>query len=101
MGYKLIALETAQREYDSILYYLAEVLKSPHAAAAFHHEFTEKLRTIVETPEAMPLSHNEKLATKGYRTLRVKRYIALYRIDGNAVVLEHIFHQTQSYARYV
>lgn len=101
MGYKLITLETAQREYDSILRYLAEALKSLRVGAAFRHEFTEKLRTIVETPEAMPLSHNEKLATKGYRTLRVKRYIALYRIDGNVVVLEHIFHQTQSYARYV
>lgn len=101
MAYRLVVLETAQKEYDSILYYLTEVLKAPHAAASFHEEFLGKLRLVLDMPQALPLSKSSKLAALGYRAIFVKRYIALYRIEEDDVVLAHIFHQTQNYAKYV
>ena len=37
----------------------------------------------------------------GFRPMLANGYIALYRFDGEKVVVAHIFHQTQDYARLV
>ena len=37
----------------------------------------------------------------GTVVMRVKNYVVLYKADGDEVVVAHIFHQSQDYARLV
>ncbi len=101
MAYKRKILKEAAREYRDIVRYLAEVLNSPDAASGFMDEFNYQLSLVCDMPELYGLSRVKELAALGYRTLLVKNYVALYKIDDDAVVVAHIFHQSQDYAKLV
>lgn len=101
MAYKKVILKSAQAEYRDIVSYLVEVLKSPQAAAHFMNEFDYQLDLIAETPEMFSLSRMPELAARGYRAAHVNNYLMLYKIQGQNVVVAHVFHQSQDYARLI
>lgn len=101
MAYKAIIAREAQREYESVVSYLASTLLSPAAARDFMDEFDRQVALACEMPLMHPLSHLPELAALGYRPMHVKRYVALYKVVGEQIVIAHIFHQTQDYARLV
>lgn len=101
MAYPRAILSSAQLEFESIVEYLAVELANPKAADAFMAEFERQLNLVCDTPELHGLSRIPELAAMGFRPMLVKRYVALYRFDGEKVVVAHIFHQTQDYARLV
>ncbi len=96
-----VILPSARLEYRSIVEYLTVGLSSPVAAAKFMDEFGRQLDLVCEMPESRPLSRVPELAEMGFRPMLVNRYVALYRFDGEKVVVAHIFHQTQDYAALV
>lgn len=101
MAYRAVILDEAQREYLAIVSYLADVLKSPQAAAGFMDEFERQLNFVRDNPEIHALSRMPELAARGHRPMLVNNYIALYKLEGDMVVVTHIFHQSQDYARLV
>jgi len=101
MACKKVILDEAQREYRAIVSYLVEVLKSPQAAANFMDAFDEQLSLIAENPEIFALSRVPELAARGYRTALVNNYVMLYKAHEDKIVVAHVFHQTQDYARLV
>ncbi len=101
MAFEVVILDEAQREYRQIVEYLARILCSPQAAQSFMDSFEDIITLIAETPELFALSRMEELAAKGYRTALVKNYGMLYTIREDKVIIAHIFHQTQDYARLV
>lgn len=98
---KVVILAEAQREYEGIVSYLAVTAQSPSAARSFMEELDRQVRLVASYPESHPLSHLRELAAKGYRSFAVGKYLAIYRIGDSAVVIAHIFHQSQDYARLV
>lgn len=101
MAYPRVILASAQFEYESIVEYLAVNLANPLAAQRFMTEFSHQLDLVCDMPEIRALSHMPELASLGYRSMPVNKYIALYRFDGEKIVVAHIFHQTQDYAHLV
>ncbi len=101
MAYRRIILKEAAREYRDIVRYLATVLCSPEAARGFVDEFDYQLGLVCDAPELYGLSRMKELAALGYHAMQVKSYVALYRIEGDAIVVAHIFHQSQDYAKLV
>jgi plasmid stabilization system protein ParE len=101
MAYRRVVLTSAQLEFEAIVAYLAEELANPSAAKHFINEFEQSLDAICELPEMHALSRMPELAALGYRPLLFANYVALYRFDGQQVVIAHIFHQTQDYARLI
>ena len=101
MAFKVVILDTAQREYREIVSYMIEVLKSPQAAANFMDTFDEQMALAAEVPSAFPLSRMPELAAKGYHAAPVNNYLVLYRATGEVIAVAHVFHQTQDYARLV
>ena len=97
--YKLT--EQAALEFEKIVEYLCVKLKSPQAASNFEKEFLRLIDPACEQPEILPLSQHSRLAKLGYRKLLINRYIALYTYRDNVIIVAHIFHQTQDYARLV
>lgn len=96
-----VILSSAQLEYESIVEYLAVELASPTAAVEFMAEFEHQLNLVCDMPEIHGFSRIPELEAMGYRPMPVKRYAALYRFDGEKIIVAHIFHQTQDYARLV
>ncbi len=101
MAYPSVILSSAQLEYEAIVGYLALDLANPAAAGRFMKEFSHQLDLVREMPEIHALSRVPELATLGFRPMLINNYIALYRFDGEKVIVAHIFHQTQDYARFV
>lgn len=101
MAYRLVIAREAQREYRAVVDYLAKTLGSPQAARHFMDEFDAKAELMRRRPEAFDLCHLPELAALGYRSTAVMRYTFLYRVAGDEVVIAHVFHQSQDYARLV
>ena len=101
MAYRVVILKGALAEYVQILRYLDENLGNKQAARDFAEEFERQTALVAENPHLHALSRLPELAAKGYRSYFVKRYVVLYKIKDDLVVVAHIFHQTQNYARLV
>ncbi|WP_195419892.1 type II toxin-antitoxin system RelE/ParE family toxin [Collinsella sp. D33t1_170424_A12] len=101
MGYRLSITREAQREYRDIVSYLVDVLKSPRAARHFMAEFDAQVESVRNYPEAFSLCHLPELAARGYRSASVMRYTFLYTVRADEVIIAHVFHQSQDYARLV
>ena len=99
MAYEAVILDEAKREFRGIVDYLCNVLESPQAAANFMDEFEHQVSVISDNPELFALSRLPELAARGYRTAHVNNYIMLYKVADDLVIIAHIFHQTQDYAR--
>lgn len=91
----------AEADEAAIARYLAHDLANPQAAGRFLDELEALVAVLEQTPEAFPLAHEPRLAALGYRKVPVMRYLVLYRRNGDAWVITHIFHQSQDYARLV
>lgn len=99
MAYKVKTLPSALHEIDEIISYL-----NGHGRQATD-SFRKTLRSQVGLIESgvvdFGLSHIQELADLGYHTCRVNSYALLYYYEDDAVVIAHIFHQRQDYARLV
>lgn len=99
MVYEAVILDEAKREFRAIVDYLCNMLKSPQAASDFMDEFEYQVSLITADPELFALSRLPELAARSYRTAHIKNYIMLYQASDGLVIIAHIFHQTQDYAR--
>ena len=81
--------------------YLSVELDSKRAAVRFVEEFESKILLVCEYSEMHPLSQMPEVASRGYRVMPVMRYVVLYAYRDGRIVIAHIFHSLQDYARYV
>lgn len=101
MGYRRRILPRAKEELEEIVLYLSTVLGSPGAARTFLDGFVRQVDALCEHPNMRPLSHLPELAELGYRSAPVGNYLFLYRVTDDEIVIAHVFHQSQDYARLV
>lgn len=101
MACKLAFTRLAAADRDAILSYLASRANSPVAASKYLDELERAVRLICDYPELHPLSRDEHLARLGYRSCLVQRYVVLYKMVGETVVVGRIFHGSQDYAKLV
>ena len=94
-------LPRAQEDFEEIVRYLSVELDSKRAAVRFVEEFESKILLACECPEMHPLSRMPEVASRGYRVMPVMRYVVLYAYRDGRIVIAHIFHSLQDYARYV
>ncbi|MBQ9022039.1 MAG: type II toxin-antitoxin system RelE/ParE family toxin [Eggerthellaceae bacterium] len=99
MALSYIILDEAQVEFEAIVYYLHEVLKSPQAALNSIDEFEHQIELVCENPDLYDLSRFKWLARRGYHMMPVNNYGALYKLRDGVISVEHVFHQSQDYAR--
>lgn len=101
MACRVITLNSVRSGLERIVRYVSEDLASPQAAQRLLDAYEQGLVTIAQFPLSHALCADPDLAKRGYRSFSVGRYIVLYRHADDAVVVSHIFHQSQDYARYV
>ena len=101
LTYNVVILKSARYEYESIVGYLAQILKNPRAAGNFVAEFEYQLDLLREQPLLRPLSHIRELAARNYRSFPVNNYVCLYKFERETIYIAHVYHQSQDYARLV
>lgn len=93
--------KTALRERDHILLYLVDSAGNVSAAASVLDELDRLIEVLEAFPLSFRISEDEALAARGLRVAPCGRYLVLYRVIGDDVYLEHMFHGSQDYARLV
>jgi plasmid stabilization system protein ParE len=103
MAQEVIVTESAERDLDEILGYIAQNLANPKAAADFADALERKYTELEHHPFLFELSRNERLAKKKYRRFVVGNYIALYLVDENncKVTIARIFYGAREYEKYL
>lgn len=89
----------AEREVDEIAAYLAGHGLS--TLTTFLDKYEEQLELIASGVVTHGLSRCPELARLGYRTCHINSYLMLYFVEDDEVVVAHVFHQSQDYARLV
>ena len=103
MAYKVRVSDSADRDLDEIITYIAEKLSNPQAAADFADTLDERYVVLEEHPLMFELSRNERLAERGYRRFVVGSYIALYLVDEEqkVVTIARIFYGRRDYEKLI
>lgn len=101
MAYTINKSSSFEYDYDGILSYLVDDLKSPRSALSLINEMDKAIEFLETTPYANSVSIRPALAKNGYREMPVKNYVVVYRVRGRMVYLVRMFHQTQRYERFV
>ena len=101
MASELVILPQAQRDVEEVVRYPARDLASPSAVARFLDEFDAKAENVCAMPEPYPAGRLDELARLGFRVMPVMRYLMLYAPRYGKIVVSHVFHGTQDYARLV
>ena len=86
---------TANRELESIVAYLLSF--GLHTAKSFLDSWEQMLEGLRDDVVKHRPSRFPVLARLGYHTVLVDDYIVLYFKEESAVVIAHIFHQSQDY----
>lgn len=99
MRFKVELSELAEKQYDNILSYIANVLKNPQALERVMDDFDDTVEKLEKMADTFGYCKSERLKKMGlYRIGFTKhRYLLVYRILGNQVVVEGIYHELQDY----
>lgn len=99
MAYDVKVLPTAEIEVEGIVKYLSGFGMQP--ARRFVEEYRHQLKLLSSGVIDYGPCKLPEVAKLGYHACRVNSYIMLYYFEGDAVVIAHVFHQRQDYARLV
>ncbi len=99
MDYKVIITEDAVADMDGFLHYLLFEKKNEQAAANLIDDFEVTTATLANAAENLKMCENQHLKKFGYRRINFEshRYFMLYRVEGDKVYVDNIFHELQDY----
>lgn len=99
MDYKVIVTDDAFEDLDHILYYLLFVLKNEQAARNVLDDFEATKVQLSHMAGSLKLCENLRLRARGYRRMEFQKhdYFLLYRIEGNSVIVDAVFHDLQDF----
>lgn len=101
MGFRVELARAAERDRDGVVEYLLKGTASKASAVAFLDGLETVLGHLKDYPLMYPLSQEPRLARMGYRKALFGNYLALYRLEGERVIVARIFHQRRDYAKLV
>ena len=99
MDYKVVMTKDAEEDLDRFVRYLLFEKQSRQAASNVLSDFESTKHTLSNVAGILQLCDNPCLSALGYRKIHFlsHRYFMLYRIEGNAAVVDNIFHDLQDY----
>ena len=101
--YDINITESAQKDLDSIYFYISENSLENETAIHIINELKEKIFSLETMPGRYGLVNDFSLAKMGYRHIKVKNYIVLYLMDEKkkAVAIARIIHERMNYTKYL
>ncbi|MEE3467933.1 MAG: type II toxin-antitoxin system RelE/ParE family toxin [Eubacterium sp.] len=95
--WEVIATDDVQEDLDAFVYYLLVEKMNDQAATALIDDYEEVIDDLEGSAGAYGPVNNPRLATLGYKKILLKRhnYYLIYRIEGEKVFVEHMYHGLQ------
>lgn len=99
MLYDVILTDFAQHQLDNILKYTATQLKNEQAVNSILDDLEMAIQNLERNANIYAPCNEPELAKFGYYRYHLKkhRYLLLYRIIGENVFIDRIFHELQDY----
>lgn len=100
MQYKVEISDLAERQYDRFLNYIYNVLLNPQAAASLMQDFDDTVKILKEQAGSLGYCNSERLRKLGFHKVHFQRhrYLLVYRIKQEHVIVEGMYHELQDYA---
>ncbi len=99
MAYDVAYTRSAELDKERIVAYLALERQSHRAADRFLAGIDRVIENLARMPEMYPAATDGRAADAGYRRAGFSSYVALYRVLGERVEIDRVFHAKQDYAR--
>ena len=80
-SYNVFVSRTAENDLMDIIRYIRSQLLAPITADNMLELLNDSMQGLAEFPKKHPLVKDERLASLGYRILRVKNYIVFFSVD--------------------
>lgn len=99
MDYKVIITEDAEADMDKFVHYLLFEKKNEQAAINLIDDFEATIAILTHAAESLKMCENQHLKELEYRRINFMshRYFMLYRVEGDKVFVDSIFHELQDY----
>ena len=97
MAYSVVQSNSFEQSYKQTIEYLAQKAHSLQAAAHLFNEMQHMVDVLEVTPFIRKVSNKPYLANRNLREFYIMNYVVVYAVDGDAVVLLNLFHQSQDY----
>lgn len=99
MQFSVELSELAEKQYESILSYIANVLKNLQALENVMDDFDDTIGKLEKMADTFGFCKSDRLKKMGLHRIRfVKhRYLFVYRINSNQVIVEGMYHELQDY----
>ena len=81
--YRVYITKPAENDLRDIVRYISSQLNVPITALNMMQTLEKAIAALKTTPCLNPLVRDDRLASMGYRALRIKNYIAFYIVDEN------------------
>ena len=97
--YKVIVSPKALAQLDSYISYVQDTLLNPIAAQSILRDAKKTRETLSKIAGSMKLCGHPKLHELGYHAVKFEKhnYAMLYRVDGETVYVDGIYHLMQDY----
>ena len=101
MDFDVFVTSDAKEDLEGFIYYLLVEKKSRQAAMNVLDDFEATKRSLATVAGSIKLCDNLRLKDLGYRRINFlsHMYFMLFRIEGNQVIIDSIFHELQDYER--
>ena len=99
MAYKVVITERAKQSLSRYIRYTAVILKNREAAISIRDDAKDTKERLSRIADVLPICYDLELAKLGYRKISFRNYdfFMLYRIEGNTVFVDNMYHELQDY----
>lgn len=99
MTYEVVLTKDAENDLDNFIQYLLFEKHSKQDAANVLQDFENTKRNLEKIASSLKLCDNLRLRKLGYRRINFERhrYFMLYRIEGERIIVDNIFHELQDF----
>ena len=101
MGYELSVSDSAERDLDSIVYYISALLDEDAAATRFLDKVDEAYKQLISNPYIYSVTDNLRLQSEGYRKIVIGKYILMFTVDEErkCVFVHRFFYGAMDYEK--
>ena len=99
MQYNVRLSTLAEAQYDTILSYISNKLKNPQALINIMDDYDETISVLEKAAGSFGFCKSIRLKKMGFHKINFQkhRYLFVYRIVRDEVIIEGMYHELQDY----
>ena len=101
MGYRIDITQHAEELLENIIFHVAVKLSNPTAADAILDDVEKAYTELEFMAESLAFCEDPILSARGFRKIRLEHhdYVVLYKVRGEIVTIEGVFHELENYGK--